>query len=60
MLMSRATDDKGDVQLSRAELYKNWGVPDEDMKKPIRVIHFTAIQPWSVARDGSVQDAMFG
>ena len=59
MLMSRSTDDTGDVQPTRAELYKNWGVPDEDMKKAIRVIHFTAIQPWRVARDGSLHDAMF-
>jgi sulfane dehydrogenase subunit SoxC len=59
MLMSRSTDDQGDLQPSRAELYKNWGVPDEDMKKAIRVIHFNAIQPWRVARDGSVHDAMF-
>src|SRR6266852_3434252 len=28
MLMSRSTDDTGDVQPTRAELYKNWGVPD--------------------------------
>src|SRR5262245_21393704 len=59
MLMSRSTDETGDVQPSRAELYKHWGIPDEDLKKPIRAIHFNAIQPWRVARDGSVHDAMF-
>ena len=59
MLMSRSTDETGDVQPSRAELYKNWGIPDEDSKKALRAIHFNAIQPWRVARDGSVHDAMF-
>jgi sulfane dehydrogenase subunit SoxC len=56
-LMSRSTDDTGDVQLSKAELYKNWGIPDNG--KPARSTHFTAIQPWFVARDGSIHDAMF-
>jgi len=59
MLMSRSTDDQGDVQPSRAELYKNWGITGEDSQKAVRVIHFNAIQPWRVARDGSVHDAMF-
>jgi sulfane dehydrogenase subunit SoxC len=59
MLMSRSTDETGDVQPSRAELYKNWGISDEESKKPTRAIHFNAIQPWRVARDGSVHDAMF-
>jgi len=27
--------------------------------KPNRAIHFNAMQPWFVARDGSVHDAMF-
>ena len=59
VIMSRSTDDTGDVQPSRAELYKNWGVAAEDLKKPVRTTHFNAIQPWKVARDGSIQDAMF-
>jgi sulfane dehydrogenase subunit SoxC len=58
-LMSRCTDDQNDVQPSRAELYKNWGIGDEEAKKPARAIHFNAMQPWRVARDGSVHDAMF-
>ena len=58
-LVSRCTDDQGDVQLSRAELYKNWGISDDEAKKPARAIHFNAMQPWRVARDGSVSDAMF-
>ena len=42
-----------------AELYKNWGITDEEAKKPARSIHINAMQPWRVARDGSVHDAMF-
>jgi sulfane dehydrogenase subunit SoxC len=57
VIMSRSTDDTGDVQPSRAELYKNWGITD--LEKPARTTHFNAMQPWKVARDGSVHDAMF-
>ena len=57
VLQSRCTDDQGEVQPSRAELYKNWGIADTE--KPARAIHFNAMQPWKVARDGSIQDAMF-
>jgi sulfane dehydrogenase subunit SoxC len=59
MLMSRSTDETGEVQPSRAELYKNWGISDEELQKPARAIHTNAIQPWKVARDGSVHNAMF-
>jgi sulfane dehydrogenase subunit SoxC len=60
VLMSRATDQNGDFQLSRFDLYKAWGASDEDATKPVRgAIHTNAIQPWRVARDGSVHDAMF-
>jgi len=60
-IMSRATDEEGDVQPALAELSKNWGIPMEDWKKPEkpRAIHVTAIQPWKIARDGSISDAMF-
>ncbi len=57
VLMSRCTDDQGDVQPSMAELYRNWGITE--LEKPSRSTHFNAIQPWKVARDGSVHDAMF-
>jgi sulfane dehydrogenase subunit SoxC len=57
VLMSRCTDDQGDVQPSMAELYRNWGITE--LEKPNRSTHFNAIQPWKVARDGSVHDAMF-
>jgi len=59
MLLSRCTDELGEVQPSRAELYKYWGISEEDSKKPARAIHFNAMQPWRVARDGSVHDAMY-
>jgi len=58
VIMSRSTDDQGDAQLSRAELYQHWGITDNP-EKPHRTTHFNAIQPWRVARDGSLHDAMF-
>jgi sulfane dehydrogenase subunit SoxC len=59
VLLSRCTDERGEVQPSRAELYKNWGIVGEEAQKPARAIHFNAMQPWKVARDGSVHDAMY-
>jgi sulfane dehydrogenase subunit SoxC len=59
VIQSRCTDDRGEVQPSRAELYKNWGIVGEEAQKPNRAIHFNAMQPWKVARDGSVHDAMY-
>ena len=58
-LMSRCMDEKGEVQPTRAELYKNWGISEADMQKPARAIHTNMIQPWHVARDGSVHNAMY-
>jgi sulfane dehydrogenase subunit SoxC len=59
VIMSRSTDDQGDVQLPRVELYKHWGVPEADWGRAVRTTHFNAIQPWKVTRDGSLQDAMY-
>jgi len=59
VIVSRCTDDQGDVQPSIAELYRNWGIGDEEAKKPVRGQHYNAMQPWRVARDGSVHNAMF-
>jgi sulfane dehydrogenase subunit SoxC len=59
VIMSRTTDERGEVQPSRAELYNHWGITGEEAKKPNRAIHFNAMQPWRVARDGSIHDAMF-
>jgi sulfane dehydrogenase subunit SoxC len=58
-LMSRCTDELGEVQPSRAELYGNWGFSAGESQKPARAIHFNAMQPWRVARDGSVHDTMY-
>jgi sulfane dehydrogenase subunit SoxC len=59
VILSRCTDERGEVQPSRAELYTHWGITGEEAQKPNRAIHFNAMQPWRVARDGSVHDAMF-
>jgi len=59
VLQSRCTDERGEVQPSLAELYKNWGITDVASQKTARAIHINAIQPWKVDRDGSVHDAMF-
>jgi sulfane dehydrogenase subunit SoxC len=59
VLLSRCTDERGEVQPSRAELYSHWGISSAEAQKPARAIHFNAMQPWRVARDGSVHDAMF-
>jgi hypothetical protein len=57
--MSRCTDELGEVQPSRAEMFKNWGFTEEEAKKPQRSIHTNCMQPWKIARDGSITDAMF-
>jgi sulfane dehydrogenase subunit SoxC len=60
VLQSRCTDERGEVQPSFAELTRNWGFTDQNpLKATSRTIHMNAIQPWLVARDGSVHDAMF-
>jgi len=59
VIMSRTTDERGEVQPSRAELYAHWGITEEEAKKPARAIHFNAMQPWRIARDGTIHDAMF-
>jgi sulfane dehydrogenase subunit SoxC len=61
MLMSRTTDETGEVQPSLAELTKHFGMQLADWNKnpPPRAIHMNAIQPWKIARDGSISDAMF-
>jgi hypothetical protein len=55
--MSRSIDETGDVQPSREELYRNWGIAD--VEHPARTTHFNAIQPWKIARDGTISDVMF-
>jgi sulfane dehydrogenase subunit SoxC len=51
-LLSRATDELGQVQPTRAQIAKYWNVPlDPDYRVPGLD---NSIQPWRVARDGSV------
>jgi len=59
VIMSRCTDDQGEVQPTQKELYTHWGVPEKEMNKPIRSIHTNMIQPWKIARDGRITNAMF-
>ena len=61
-ILSRCTDETGDLQLTLAEMAKNWGITMAEFRqaenKP-RAIHVTAQQPWKINRDGSISDAMF-
>ena len=60
VLQSRCTDEQGEVQPTLAELAKLWGFPPDYFGTPeSRVDHFNGIQPWKVARDGSVHNALF-
>jgi sulfane dehydrogenase subunit SoxC len=61
VIQSRCTDETGDVQPSLAALSEHWQTPLADWKKKEkpRAIHFNAIQPWKINRDGSISDAMF-
>jgi sulfane dehydrogenase subunit SoxC len=58
-IVSRCTDELDEVQPSRAEMFGNWGLSEEESKKPQRSIHTNCMQPWKIARDGSITDAMF-
>jgi len=60
VLQSRCTDDQGEVQPTLAELNRNWGRSEKDRLEPSNAtFHWNAIQPWKVARDGSITDALF-
>ncbi len=66
LLQSRCTDERGNVQPTLAELSKAMGVnPDywqSNYWKSAATSErygLNAVQPWKVARDGSVQNAMF-
>ena len=60
VLQSRSTNEWGEVQPTKAEIEKMWGVtPDYWLTTKNRIQHFNAIQPWKLTRDGSVQNAMF-
>jgi sulfane dehydrogenase subunit SoxC len=62
VLQSRCTDDKSQVQPTIEELAKFWGVDlDYFRSLPAGTVdmgNFNAIQPWKIARDGSVTNAL--
>lgn len=58
VLMSRSTDDRGQVQPSLAELGKVWDV-DVNYFRTRGLGHVNAIRPWKVTADGSVYNAIF-
>ncbi len=60
VLQSRCTDDQGEVQPTLAEMNRNWGRSEKDRLEPTNyTFHWNAIQPWKVASDGSITDALF-
>jgi sulfane dehydrogenase subunit SoxC len=58
VLMSRCTDEIGQVQPTRAELAKFFNVPPEHYKTHRTPGTDNTIQPWRVASDGSVHNAI--
>jgi sulfane dehydrogenase subunit SoxC len=60
VLQSRCTDERGDVQPTLTELARLWGVSPDFFQAPrTRIVHFNAVFPWKVTRDGEVQNALF-
>ncbi len=60
VLLSRCTDERGEVQPSLAELTQLWGVNREYWLSTNNAIqHINVIQPWKVTREGSVQNAIW-
>jgi sulfane dehydrogenase subunit SoxC len=57
VLLSRSTDERGEVQPSLAEVGKIWDVTVDDLRK-LMVGHTNAIQPWKVAADGKIYNAI--
>jgi len=61
MIVSRSTDDQGELQPTLAETSKYHGFSMDDWRKKDkpRSIHTNWQQPWKVNKDGSISDAMF-
>jgi sulfane dehydrogenase subunit SoxC len=60
MLVSRCTDERGEVQPSIQELSKRWGFSTkESWQTAEHAFHFNATQRWRIAADGSIHDAMW-
>lgn len=59
LLLSRCTDDLGQVQPSLAQFAKFWGRSPEDVVGDTSGVgHFNVIQPWRVMPDGTVHNAI--
>jgi sulfane dehydrogenase subunit SoxC len=60
VLQSRCTDDRGEVQPTLAAMAKIWGVNLDYFEQTgtIDMGNFNAIQPWKLARDGSLHNAL--
>jgi sulfane dehydrogenase subunit SoxC len=57
VLMSRSTDDRGQVQPTLAELGAVWDVSADYLRSHF-LGHVNAIRPWKVTADGSVYNAI--
>jgi sulfane dehydrogenase subunit SoxC len=60
LLLSRCTDEMGEVQPTKAEVEKLWNVkPDYWLSTTNRIQHFNACQPWKITPEGSVRNAIW-
>jgi len=60
VLLSRCTDEMGEVQPTKAEVEKLWNVkPDYWLSTTNRIQHFNACQPWKITAEGSVHNAIW-
>jgi sulfane dehydrogenase subunit SoxC len=60
VIMSRSTDDTGDIQPSLVEFSKLWNIaPEQWLTVSNTVQHFNAVQPWRIDRDGNVTNGMW-
>jgi sulfane dehydrogenase subunit SoxC len=57
MILSRTTDERGQVQPSLAEIGKIWDVDVSYFYKSSSIGHMNAIQRWKIAADGKVYNA---
>ena len=57
VIMSRSTDDRGQIQPTIAAIGKIWDV-NVDYFKNYNVMHTNAIQPWKIKADGRIYSAM--
>jgi sulfane dehydrogenase subunit SoxC len=55
-ILSRCTDDIGQVQPTRAQLAKHWNIPLDGSYRTPGLDN--SVQPWRIARDGSVQNGL--